>query len=57
MARVKGGSVPDVGRLPAGQFYAAVEGAEFRLTATPLCLSYHPKSPPTEEEVIELARS
>lgn len=57
MARVKGGSVPDVGRLPAGQFYAAVEGAEFRRTATPLCLSYHPKSPPTEEEVIELARS
>lgn len=56
MARVKGGSVPDVGRLPAGQFYAAVEGAEFRRTATPLCLSYHPKSPPTEEEVIELAR-
>ncbi|TFI41540.1 DUF853 family protein [Rhodococcus sp. 1R11] len=57
MARVKGGSVPDVGRLPAGQFYAAVEGAEFRRTATPLCLSYHPKSPPTEEEVTELARS
>ncbi|QII00572.1 DUF853 family protein [Rhodococcoides fascians A21d2] len=57
MARAKGGSVPDVGRLPAGQFYAAVEGAEFRRTATPLCLSYHPKSPPTEEEVIELARS
>ncbi|OZC99397.1 AAA family ATPase [Rhodococcus sp. 06-235-1A] len=57
MARVKGGSVPDVGRLPAGQFYAAVEGSEFRRTATPLCLSYHPKSPPTEEEVIELARS
>ena len=57
MARVKGGSVPDVGRLPAGQFYAAVEGAEFRRTATPLCLSYHPKSPPTEEEVITLARS
>ncbi len=56
MARAKGGSVPDVGRLPAGQFYAAVEGAEFRRTATPLCLTYHPKSPPTEEEVLALAR-
>lgn len=56
MARAKGGSVPDVGRLPAGQFYAAVEGSEFRRTATPLCLTYHPKSPPTEEEVLELAR-
>ncbi len=56
MARVKGGSVPDVGRLPAGQFYAAVEGTEFRRTATPLCLTYHPKSPPTEDEVLALAR-
>ena len=56
MARVKGGSVPDVGRLPAGQFYAAIEGTEFRRTATPLCLTYHPKSPPTEEEVLALAR-
>ncbi len=42
----------------AGQFYAAVEGgAEFRKTQTPLCLTYHPKSPPTEEEVLELARA
>lgn len=56
MARAKGGSVPDVGRLPAGQFYAAVEGSEFRRTATPLCLTFHPKSPPTEEEVLALAR-
>lgn len=57
MAAVKGGTVPDIGRLPAGQFYAAVEGAEFRKTQTPLCLTYHPKSPPTEEEVLELARA
>ncbi|MFD6858224.1 helicase HerA domain-containing protein [Rhodococcus sp. NPDC060090] len=56
MARVKGGQVPDVGKLPAGQFYAAIEGAEFRRTQTPLCLTYHPKSPPTEEEVLALAR-
>ncbi|OZF09267.1 helicase HerA domain-containing protein [Rhodococcoides fascians] len=56
MARVKGGHVPDVGRLPAGQFYAAIEGTEFRRTATPLCLTYHPKSPPTEEEVLLIAR-
>jgi len=56
MARVKGGQVPDVGRLPAGQFYAAIEGMEFRKTQTPLCLTFHPKSPPTEEEVLALAR-
>lgn len=55
MARVKGGTVPDIGRLSAGHFYAAIEGAEFRKTRTPLCLTHHPKSPPTEEEVLELA--
>jgi hypothetical protein len=55
MARVKGGTVPDIGKLPAGQFYAAVEGASFRKIAAPLCLTHHPKSPPTEEEVLELA--
>lgn len=56
MARVKGGQVPDIGKLPAGQFYAAIEGADFRKTQTPLCLTFHPKSPPTEEEVLALAR-
>lgn len=55
MARVKGGTVPDIGKLPAGQFYTAVEGSSFRKIAAPLCLTHHPKSPPTEEEVLELA--
>ncbi|MFC8179095.1 helicase HerA domain-containing protein [Rhodococcus sp. NPDC057297] len=57
IARAKGGSVPDIARLPTGQFYAAVEGTEFRRTATALCLTYHPKSPPTEEEVLRLSRA
>lgn len=56
MARAKGGSVPDIGRLGTGQFYAAVEGTAFVKVQTPLCLSYHPKSPLTTEEVIERAR-
>ncbi|MGW6658008.1 helicase HerA domain-containing protein [Rhodococcus sp. NPDC055024] len=56
MARVKGGQVDDIGRLPTGQFYAAIEGSGFQKTQTPLCLTYHPKSPPTEEEVLALAR-
>jgi hypothetical protein len=56
MARVKGGSVPDIGRLRTGQFYAAPEGGSFVKVRTPLCLSYHPKSPLTTEEVIERAR-
>lgn len=56
MARSKGGAVPDVGKMPTGHFYTAVEGAEFRKVRTPLCLTYHPKSPPTQEEVVVLAR-
>lgn len=56
VARVKGGTVPDIGKLPAGEFYTAVEESPFVRTKTRLCLSYHPKSPPTEEEVIQLAK-
>jgi hypothetical protein len=56
MARAKGGSVPDIGRMGTGQFYAAVEGTAFVKVQTPLCLSYHPKSPLTTEEVVARAR-
>nr|WP_296775377.1 DUF87 domain-containing protein [Rhodococcus sp. (in: high G+C Gram-positive bacteria)] len=55
MARAKGSSATDIGRLKTGQFYAAVEGAGFNKIQAPLCLSYHPKSPLTSEEVIDLA--
>lgn len=57
MAAAKGGQVPDVSRLRSGEFYVAVEGAGFDKVRTPLCLSYHPKSPLTLEEVVERARS
>jgi hypothetical protein len=56
LARAKGGDVPDIGRLRAGQFYIATEGTSFVKAATPLCLSHHPASPLTEEEVIARAR-
>ncbi|NMO00119.1 DUF87 domain-containing protein [Gordonia sp. TBRC 11910] len=56
MAAAKGGKVGDIGRLPTGTFYAAVEGGMFSKVKTPLCLTYHPKSPPTEDEVAEIAR-
>lgn len=55
MARAKGSSATDIGRLKTGQFYAAVEGEGFNKIQAPLCLSYHPKSPLTTEEVIDLA--
>ncbi|WP_326553322.1 helicase HerA domain-containing protein [Micromonospora sp. NBC_01813] len=56
MARAKGGDVPDIGRLRSGQFYLAVEGASPEKIQTPLCLSHHPRSPLTSEEVIGRAR-
>ncbi|MET4167687.1 MULTISPECIES: AAA family ATPase [Gordonia] len=57
LAANKGSRVPDIGKLPAGTFYIASEGGRFTNAATPLCLTYHPSSPPTEDEVVELARS
>lgn len=56
MAAAKGGDVPNISRLRSGQFYAAVEGAAFEKVRTPLCLSHHPKSPLTTEEVLDRAR-
>jgi hypothetical protein len=55
LAKAKGGDVPDIGRLSAGQFYIATEGTGFRQIRTPMCLSHHPSSPLTEEEVIRRA--
>jgi DNA helicase HerA-like ATPase len=56
MARAKSGDVSDISRLGTGQFYASGEGFSFRKVQTPLCLSYHPKSPLTTEEVAQRAR-
>jgi hypothetical protein len=38
------------------QFSIATEGTSFVKAATPMCLSHHPASPLTEEEVIARAR-
>ncbi|TQS30699.1 ATP-binding protein [Microbispora sp. KK1-11] len=55
LARAKGGDVPDVARLRSGQFYAAFEGGSFTKVRTPMCLSHHPSSPLTSEEVVARA--
>ncbi|GIJ46994.1 ATPase [Virgisporangium aliadipatigenens] len=57
MARAKGGDVPDISQLRSGQFYVALEGEPFRKVRTPLCLTHHPKSPLTTEEVLSRARA
>ena len=56
MARAKGGLMPDISRLRAGNFYVAIEGEAFRRIVAPWCLSYHPASPPSPEEVVALAK-
>lgn len=56
MARAKGSAISDVGRLRTGQFYMTSEGSEFVKLQTPLCLTHHPKSPLTVDEVLERAR-
>ncbi|MEV6848250.1 ATP-binding protein [Actinoplanes sp. NPDC051411] len=56
MARVKGGDVPDIGNLTAGEFYVALEGEPPYRTHTPMSLSHHPSAPLTDEEVMARAR-
>jgi hypothetical protein len=56
MAKVRGGDVPDIGHLSAGEFYVALEGEAPHKTRTPMSLSHHPSSPLTDEEVMRRAR-
>ncbi|HEY4418172.1 MAG TPA: DUF87 domain-containing protein, partial [Pseudonocardia sp.] len=55
LARAKGGQVSDISRLSSGQFYVASEGLAFERVQEPMCLSHHPPSPLTAEEVIRRA--
>jgi hypothetical protein len=56
IARAKGGDVPDIARLGSGEFYAAVAGGSFARIRTPMCLSEHPASALTVEEVLDRSR-
>ncbi len=56
LAQSRGGAVPEIARLTAGQFFASTEGmAPTRITA-PMSLSHHPDGPPAEDEILQLAR-
>jgi hypothetical protein len=49
----RGTSGSDVAKLPKGTFYAFTEGLAAAVKIqTPLCLSYHPSSPPDEGEIL-----
>jgi hypothetical protein len=55
MLRSQGGGGEDLGRLPRGEFYLTSEGLPPQKLRAPLCLTYHPSSPPSEDEVIARA--
>jgi hypothetical protein len=57
MAQAKGGDIAEISRLQTGQFYVALEGSPFVKARAPLCLSHHPQSPLTTEEVVSRART
>ncbi|MEH3132744.1 MAG: DUF87 domain-containing protein [Mycolicibacterium neoaurum] len=57
MARAKGGLISDISRLRAGNFYVATEGKSFHRVTAPWCLSYHPASPPSADEVLALSQA
>jgi hypothetical protein len=54
----KGGAAEDIGRLTKGEFYFSTDGFSRPIKVrTPLCLSWHPPNPPTEDEVVQRARA
>ena len=57
MAAQKGGDARGIARLRPGEFFAASDSVAFQRVRSPMCLSHHPRSPMTQEEVLELARA
>jgi hypothetical protein len=57
MAAQKGGDARTIARLRPGEFFATSDVVGFQRVRSPMCLSHHPRSPMTQEEVLELARA
>ncbi|GAB3653074.1 helicase HerA domain-containing protein [Glycomyces tarimensis] len=55
LARQRGGALLDIARLKTAEFYLAAEGERFRKIRTANCLSHHPPSAMTPEEVTAIA--
>ena len=56
MAAQKGGDARGIARLGPGEFFVASDAVPFQRVRSPMCLSHHPPSPMTQEEILELAR-
>ncbi|MET9328447.1 DUF87 domain-containing protein [Tsukamurella sp. NPDC003166] len=55
LASARGGRIDGIGGLGPGDFYLGAGASTVRLHA-PMCLSHHAASPPTEDEVLAIAR-
>lgn len=56
IAASRGGDVRDIGHLGVGEFYVTSDELPLQKVRTRLCLTHHPPSPLTEEEVIARAQ-
>ncbi|MDI4656463.1 ATP-binding protein [Xanthobacter autotrophicus] len=56
LAAARGGRVDDISTLSAGVFYVSSEGLGVTRLRMPNCLSHHPSSPPSDDEVLARAR-
>ncbi len=56
VAEHKGGSTVDLAHLAAGQFYLAADGSPTERVEVPMCLSHHPPTAPTAEEILAAVR-
>lgn len=52
VAQTKAGTSVDLARLSAGQFYMAADGSPTDRIDVPMCLTYHPSTAPTAEEIL-----
>ena len=57
IAKALGRNVGDIAKLNAGEFYGASEGDTLKRIKVPMCLSYHPSSPLTPQEVLAKAKT
>ena len=55
LAERLGGTMSDISKLRAGEFYAGSINVRFQRVDSPMCLSHHPASPLKEADVIRLA--
>lgn len=57
VAEQKGGSTVDIAHLRTGQFYLAADGSPTEQVDVPMCLSHHPPTAPTAEEILAAVKA